>query len=216
MLNTLVIAATTAEITPFLDLLRKPGNPLANRNDIDILITGVGLTAATWAITRQLHIKKPVEVIQAGLAVSFDRGIPLGSVLAVKQDLIADQAVMESGSFKSISDLGLMDANRYPYAKGWLINKSDLIKKTRLKKVKAISVNEISTSRQRIASYRAAFDPAIESMEGAALHYCCLMENVPFIQLRAVSNYAGERNKRKWFMQESINNLNNELVKLLT
>ena len=216
MLNSLVIAATAAEIAPFLDLLRKPGNPLANRNDIDTLITGVGLTAATWAITRQLHIKKPLQVIQAGLAGSFDRGIPLGTVLAVKQDLVADQAVMEAGTFKSMVDLGLMDGNRYPYAKGWLVNKSELLKKSRLKKVKAISINEISTSPERIAAYRAAFDPALESMEGAALHYCCLMENVPFIQLRAVSNYVGERNKRKWFMQESINNLNNELVRLLT
>ena len=51
MLNSLVVAATPAEIAPFLELLRKPGNPLANRDDIDILITGVGLTAATWAIT---------------------------------------------------------------------------------------------------------------------------------------------------------------------
>ena len=216
MLNSLVVAATPAEIAPFLELLRKPGNPLANRDDIDILITGVGLTAATWAITRQLHTKKAIQVIQAGLAGSFDRGITLGSVLAVKQDLIADQAVMEAGTFTSISDLGLMDSNRYPYAKGWLVNKSELLKKCRLKKVKAISVNEISTSRQRIAAYRAAFDPAIESMEGAALHYSCLMENVPFVQLRAVSNYVGERNKRKWFLKESINNLNNELVKLLT
>ena len=124
MLNSLVIAATAAEIAPFLDLLRKPGNPLANRNDIDTLITGVGLTAATWAITRQLHIKKPLQIIQAGLAGSFDRGIPLGTVLAVKQDLVADQAVMEAGTFKSMVDLGLMDGNRYPYAKGWLVDKS--------------------------------------------------------------------------------------------
>jgi futalosine hydrolase len=52
-------------------------------------------------------------------------------------------------------------------------------------------------------------------MEGSALHYVCLMENIPFIQLRSISNYIGERNKKKWDMQDSIKNLNNELVKLV-
>ena len=52
-------------------------------------------------------------------------------------------------------------------------------------------------------------------MEGAALHYVGLMEKIPFIQLRAVSNYTGERNKKKWKMKEAIVNLNNELIRLL-
>ena len=52
-------------------------------------------------------------------------------------------------------------------------------------------------------------------MEGAAMHYVCLMEKIPFLQLRSISNYIGERNKRKWNMNESIINLNNELIKLI-
>ncbi|MBK8310223.1 MAG: hypothetical protein IPL04_04300 [Chitinophagaceae bacterium] len=55
----------------------------------------------------------------------------------------------------------------------------------------------------------------VESMEGAALHYVCLMEKIPFIQLRAISNYITERNKKKWNMKESITNLNKEIIKLL-
>ena len=59
------------------------------------------------------------------------------------------------------------------------------------------------------------FEPVTESMEGAALHYVCLMENIPFVQIRSISNYIGERNKKKWNMMDSINNLNIELIKLL-
>ena len=66
-----------------------------------------------------------------------------------------------------------------------------------------------------IKFYRETFNPVTESMEGAALHYICLMENVPYIQLRSISNYIGERNKKKWDMQDSINNLNNALIKLI-
>ena len=34
------------------------------------------------------------------------------------------------------------------------------------------------------------------------------------MQLRATSNYMGERNKKKWLLKESIGNLNNELIRL--
>ena len=52
------------------------------------------------------------------------------------------------------------------------------------------------------------FNPGIESMEGAALHYVCLLQKVSFLQLRSISNMVGERDKSKWAMKEAINNLN--------
>jgi futalosine hydrolase len=39
-------------------------------------------------------------------------------------------------------------------------------------------------------------------MEGAALHYTCLMEKIPFMQLRSISNYIAERDKSKWGHEE--------------
>jgi futalosine hydrolase len=47
------------------------------------------------------------------------------------------------------------------------------------------------------------------------LHYVCLMEHVSFLQLRSVSNYVGERNKKKWKLPLAIENLNKELIRLL-
>ena len=52
-------------------------------------------------------------------------------------------------------------------------------------------------------------------MEGAALHYVCLHEKIPFLQLRTVSNYVGERNKTKWNIADAFENLNLELVTLI-
>jgi futalosine hydrolase len=52
-------------------------------------------------------------------------------------------------------------------------------------------------------------------MEGAALHYVCLQENIPFVQIRSVSNYVGERDKTKWKIQEAIENLNRELLLMI-
>ena len=117
---------------------------------------------------------------------------------------------------KTLFDLNLVPQDQYPYKKGWLINPNkEVLKKTKLKIVKGISVNQISTSKQMIKFYRDVFDPVTESMEGAALHYVCLMENVPFVQIRSISNYIGERNKKKWDMMDSIMNLNDSLMRII-
>jgi futalosine hydrolase len=213
-MNCLVVAATVIEITPFLENY-KGKNGLPPHADIDVLITGIGLTATTYSLMKQLSVKRPGIIIQAGVGGCFNKKIPLGTVLAIKQDAIADQSVIELDKLKTLFDLKLLPRDQYPYSKGWLVNKSELLKKTALKKVKGISTNEITTSNQKIKFYKATFDPVTESMEGAALHYVCLMEKIPFLQIRSVSNYIAERNKKNWKMKESIINLNKELISLL-
>jgi len=211
-MQVLIVAATTKEITPFLDYYQENKHSL----NADILISGIGLTATAYHLAKQINLKRPNLIIQAGLSGAFNKTLPPGTVVVVKQDTIADESVVELEKLKTIFDLKLVPQNQFPFKKGWLINPhTTLIKKTKLEAVKAVSVNQISVSKQSIDFYRRKFNPAIESMEGAALHYVCLMENVPFIQLRCVSNNIGERNKKKWNMSESISNLNNELIRFI-
>lgn len=213
-MNCLVIAATSMEIKPLLEWLANKNESPKNL-EIDVLITGIGLTATTYALQRQLQIKKPDCVIQAGVGGCFDRKLPLGKVMIVNKETIADQSVIELNSLKTLFDLELVPANQYPYKKGWLVNESILLRKIRVPKVTGISVNEITTDPKKVRWYRKQFNPVVESMEGAALHYVCLMEKIPFLQLRSISNYIAERNKKNWNMQQSILNLNQSLIKLL-
>jgi len=213
-MNCLIIAATAKEINPFLDWYRHH-NKTADTS-IDILITGIGLTATSYHLTKQINIKRPDLVIQAGVAGCFDKQLPLGSVVAIKQDTIADESVVELKKLRTLFDLKLLPQNQFPFQKGWLINSNTaLLKKTKLKIVKGISVNQITVFQQMIQFYKSRFNPVIESMEGAALHYTCLMEKIPFMQLRSISNYIAERDKSKWDMKRSIVNLNKELIHLV-
>jgi len=134
----------------------------------------------------------------------------------VKQDTIADESVVELKKLRTLFDLNLIPQSQFPFKKGWLVNPNiALLNKSKLNVVRGISVNQITSSRQMIQFYKEQFDPVIESMEGAALHYVCLIENIPFLQLRSVSNYIGERNKKNWNMNESITNLNEALIKII-
>lgn len=211
----LLAAATAAEISPFLSYYKNTSNELAAGLQVDVLITGVGLVASMYSILKQIHTRKPAIIIQAGIAGCFDKAIPLGSVLAIKQEAVGDQFVLEQGKMKSLFDLGFISKDQFPFSKGWLVNNSEVLKKLKLKKVTGITVNEITTSPQKISLYQNNFNPVTESLEGAALHYICLMEKTPFLQIRAISNYIGERNKKKWDLANSIDNLNKELIRLL-
>lgn len=81
--------------------------------------------------------------------------------------------------------------------------------------VSSNTVEEITTDPKQIQLYKDKYQAQIESMEGAPFHYCCLEQNIPFIQIRSISNYVGERDKPKWNFKDSIAHLNQALEQLL-
>lgn len=213
-MNCLLVAATPIEIAPFINYLQS-GPHIGLPGHTDVLISGIGLTSSTYSISKRLSLGKPDLVIQAGVGGCFSKKIPLGSVLAIRQEAIADQSVIELNELKTLFDLKLVPQDMFPFKRGWLVNPGkELIKASGLKAVRGISVNEITTSKQKVKFYQDNFEPVVESMEGAALHYTCLMEQVPFLQIRSISNYIAERNKKNWDMKAAIANLNNELIRL--
>lgn len=215
-MHCLLVAATAAEITPFTEHLAYTDKLTHIDMDIDILITGVGAVATSFALTRYMQYRRPELIIQAGVAGAFDPNISKGTVFAVHKDVFADLGVQEKNGFKDIFELGFAKPNEKPYQKSQLINPNKvLLKRSRLKKASAITINEITTSTKKIQSYEDRFHPTLESMEGAAFHYVCLQEEIPFMQVRSISNIVGERNKKKWDLPLAIANLNKELIRLL-
>ena len=210
----LLTAATVAEIQPSVDFLEKNNFTLQSHR-VEVLVTGVGAVATTYFLTSNIRNHRPDIIIQAGIAGSF-RQNKLGEVVSVEQDSFADMGVWENDQFINIFDLKLADENKSPFINRSLVNPNQkLLKLLGLEQVKAITVNEITTDTKRIDWYKQNSSPAVESMEGAALHYVCLQENIPFLQVRAVSNYVGERNKTKWNLQDAISNLNEKIISLL-
>lgn len=183
---------------------------------VEILITGVGMMATTKALTEAIKTKRPRFILQAGVAGCIDEELPLTKIVLVEHEYIGDLGVEENGKFKTIFDLGLQDPDAFPWKNGRLSNPVEVLKKSGLKIVTGVTVNEISTRREKILYYRNELGAQVESMEGAALHYVALLENIPFLQIRSVSNFAGERDKKKWMLKEAISSLNVELERILS
>jgi futalosine hydrolase len=207
----LLCAATEFEIRPVMDWMAND-----NIQNVDVLITGVGMTAATYSITKQVLTKRPYSIIQAGIGGCLNRELPLTKVVLVENETIADLGVQEKGKFKSVFDLGLINREEFPWTGGRLSNNLQSLKESGLPVVDGITVNEISTNTERIEHYRKHSGASVESMEGAALHYVALKERVAFLQIRSLSNFAGERDKTQWVMEMAISSLNIELQKIIT
>lgn len=201
----LLIAATEQEIQPFA----------ANNTGVDIMITGVGMPSALYHLQKRINQVEYDLIIQAGIAGSFNSGIALGDTVLVIKDCFADLGMEEKENYKPVFETGFADKDEFPFKDGWLINPNEHLNTTGLSIVKAITVNKVSDSKLQKQQFIQAFDADIETMEGAALHYVCLQENIPFLQIRSVSNTVGDRNKTKWKMKEAIENLNIELTKLI-
>ncbi len=202
-----IAAATIMEIEHLLE------SPLMR--DHQLVITGVGSVATAYHLTKIIKDHNPDLIIQAGIAGGFDINLELGQVLTIKRDRIADLGVEEKGQWNDLVDLGLAHENDAPFNGGWLVNENANLGKYGLRTVDAITINEITTNEKRINILKEKYHPVVESMEGAAFHFVCLQENIPFIQLRAISNYVGERDKSKWKMNLAIKNLNLELGKII-
>lgn len=214
-MHILLIAATTFEIQPVIDFLDEQGNTVQGHT-LEVFITGVGMLYTTYQLTSHLQQKHPGLMIQAGIGGSFATRYPPGSVVLVEREIIGDLGVEENQSFTDLFDMGFLTANHIPHTNKWLVNPStDQWEKYGLPFVKGNTINEITTRPERIIQLQQKYDVTVESMEGAAFHYVALQEGIPFLQVRAISNYVGERDKTKWKIKEAITALNDQLINIL-
>lgn len=213
-MHVLLCAATQLELQATEKFLK--AHPLPVGVQVQLLVTGVGILPSTYQLTKYLAANKPGLVLQAGIGGSFDQQLALCHTVVIGSDTVADAGVMENNQFNSLFDLRLANSNQPPWTEGKLVNPhTQLLQQTGLPIAHSITVNEISTHNDRIRYYRQHWHAQLESMEGAALHYVCLLEQIPFLQIRTVSNYVGERNKANWKLQESIEQLNKAVQQLL-
>jgi futalosine hydrolase len=155
--------------------------------------------------------------VNAGICGSYKKELPPGTVVEVVEDFPAELGAEENGRFRTIFALGLDRPDEWPYREGKLTNAFPVNHPAleRLKKVKGVTVSTLGRNADQLKMITDAFDPAAETMEGAAFLYCCLLQRIPSIQLRAVSNFVGEIDRNKWQVELAIGRLNDVLGDLV-
>jgi futalosine hydrolase len=209
----LVVVATEAEVGPFVAGLTRvaAAGPRVTRyrapgHDIDVLISGVGMVATASWCSRVLAVERFDVALNLGVCGSFTTSIPPGTVVHVVSDRLAELGAEDGDSFLTIHQMGLLRDDEFPFTGGRLVNDSapPIASLTSLRAVDGITVSTVHGNEVSIARVTGHFTPDVESMEGAAFMYSCLIHGVPFAQVRAVSNIVERRNRSAWKMNEAI------------
>ncbi len=186
-------------------------------------VTGIGVTATCYHLTKILNPALPSErepydlVVNIGLAGSYSKEFPIGSVAHVTVEQFGDMGIETRGGFQTLFDYAMLDANTLPFVDGLLKVRDHYPVTGPLEGVKdanGITFQTITGIREHNLRRLESFSPHIESMEGAAFFYVCLMEKVPFIELRAVSNEVGERDKSRWDIRTAFSALESTCAQL--
>jgi futalosine hydrolase len=220
----LLVASSNSEVQLLRDKLTFVSKTYSNllnykygNLDIDIMVTGHGSVFMTYHLTRILNAFSYDLAIHVGVAGSFDYFLELGFVVNVIQDQFADLGVEEKDSFYSLGEKELMDEDSFPFT-GELLRslgcfEIDVVES--LIPVKAITVNTLHGKQENIQKAKNRFKCEIETMEGAAFFYACLMEKIPFLQIRSVSYFVEIRKVDNWNNPLAINNLTNTIIEIL-
>jgi len=222
-MNILITAATIFELKPFLakipvDFSGK--NPIENIQihnfSIDILISGIGMVHTSYHLTKALKRKNYDLVINTGIAGSFNPHLQIGEVVIVEQEVFGDLGIENSYNFESLFESGFLNKDEFPFNDGKMIcDLPEIIKTNPIRKVKGLTSNTAHGNQVNIYKLINKFEADIETMEGAAFFYVCLMEKVDFIQIRSISNYVENRDTSKWNIPLALENLSNTFIQLI-
>jgi futalosine hydrolase len=190
-MNVLIVAATKSEVT---------SDKISN---LPILITGVGMLNTAINLTKELNNNDYDLVINMGVAGSFSNEIKIGDVVEVVEDYFSEIGFEDGDSFSEFSNFEIK-------------TKYKVDGRTRLRKVKGITVNTVHGNENSIHNIVESLHPDIESMEGSAVFKVCEEMKIPCIQIRSISNKVERRNKESWNLPLAISNLNIEVEKIIS
>lgn len=213
----LIVSATKLEVEPLLNKMeatRHFGSNLMScmykKLEIDFLITGVGMVATTYYTGKVMNDTYDV-AFNLGICGSFNKNLEIGTVVNVFEDCFSELGAEDGDDFLSLEELKLEGITKITNAKQGSLNHIIEL----LPRVTGITVNTSHGNEKSIETVFQKFHPYVESMEGAAFMFVCENEQIPYVQIRAVSNYVERRNKETWNIPLAIESLNKKMIEII-
>ncbi|MCG8697156.1 MAG: hypothetical protein MI922_03820 [Bacteroidales bacterium] len=184
---------------------------------VDILVTGIGSVFMAHALTQALKMVNYDMALNIGLAESFDHFLEQGFVVNIIQEQFADLGIDYQDNFYTLGEQELMNDNAFPFHEGKLLSLGnfELSEVEALIPVKGITVNALRNTSDWLSLLRKKYDPEIQTLTGASFFYVCMMEKIPFLQIRAISGFVEIRRVDSWNIPIAVNNLAESTLQIL-
>jgi futalosine hydrolase len=199
----LLAGATELEVTQ----LRSSRFPL--------VVTGVGAVNTAHALTGYLaRHPRPALVIQTGIAGAYvPAGIAVGSVVLADTEIYGDLGVRTVDGWQPMETIGIpliaardgqsARFNYFPLDQKLVTRASRVGGSLIARTGPFLTLSVVTGVRALGDELHARFGALCESMEGAAAAHVCTLHDVPFLEVRGISNLVEDRDRGKWRIEEA-------------
>lgn len=168
---------------------------------VDVIAAGVGPAAAAAATATALAGASYGLVVSAGIAGGFQPEAPVGSLVIADEITVADLGAETPDGFVPVTELGFgAVTHRPPNA---LVR--DLAAATGARTGAVLTVSTVTGTAARAKELRARHPRALaEAMEGFGVAEAAAAHGIPVLELRAVSNPVGPRDRTAWRIGDAL------------
>lgn len=201
----LIVTSVQAEYEAVCAGLAKPGSTRSSA--LDVYVVGVGPVAAAAGTARLLALAETAgrpyrAVLSAGVAGGFAGRAAVGCTVLGVRAIAPDLGAQSPSGFLSLDELGL----------GTTVLPADTVLLTVLAARLPTAIRGdvltvcMATGSTRTAEVLARRHPAAvaEAMEGYGVAWACAMAEVPFVELRTISNTIGPRDTSSWRLDDAL------------
>jgi futalosine hydrolase len=213
-MSVVILAATAGEA----DRLRSAWarvEPPGTAGPVDVVLTGIGLVNTAHALTRRLmSAPKPTLVVQTGIAGAYvGAALEVGAVALANEEMYADLGVLTVDGWQPAEVIGipLVEAtatsparfNRFPMDPALVRRAEEACGSLLARTGRFLTLSQVTGVRAHGDALHARFGALCESMEGAAAAHVCALHQLPFLEVRGISNLVEDRNRAAWRLREA-------------
>ncbi|ARU63855.1 futalosine hydrolase [Tumebacillus avium] len=182
---------------------------LGDTERFDVRVAGVGPVAAAVRTANVLAGGDYGLVVSAGIGGGFTEVAPVGSLVVATEILAADLGAQTGQGFSSVDELGFgssklpVDAERAATVTAAL-QAAGLIAAAGPVLTLATVTGTAETARELATRVPGA---AAEAMEGYGVAFAAQEKGIPVLEIRAISNAVGPRDRSAWRMKDAFDAL---------
>ena len=236
----LILCATLPEVEGFMTLFPPDSKRVfpsgasvysgkKGKKSYKLLISGPGVFNTAHALTAYLEHSSCSMILHTGIAGVFkESGLLIGDIaLAYSEQYIhtgltTDSVLNEALPFELINSMPSTRKGRYEFepalVDGFYEHLTPILSKKSIQVAKGhfITVSAITSSQLLASRIHSVFSsPLMEAMEGAAAAHIAALYKIPIIEIRAASNFVGERDKTKWDIDTAVKHITEILIAAL-
>ncbi|MGW2276522.1 futalosine hydrolase [Streptomyces sp. NPDC001770] len=194
------------------EVRRVPGAELHRTGPLDVLAGGVGPAAAAAATAFALASGPYGLVVSAGIGGGFAPAAPVGSLVVASGIAAADLGAETPEGFVPVTGLGFGRVLHEPPPP--LVR--EVAAATGAAAGTVLTVSTVTGSAERAAALTAAHPGALaEAMEGFGVAEAATALGLPVLEIRAVSNPVGPRDRDAWRIGDALAALTGAFGKLI-